>query len=307
MSHAPDQMVQLFMEHLAPPNRLRLSGVPAASEILVEMLTGAGSTWPEVSVDQEQLLAYLAERFPDGGALERQLRNWAVQDLYLCCAAARGDHVAIAAFEVHFLPVIRGTLHRLELGGALIEDLEQHLRHLLLVGDGDRPPMITGYRGLGRLAGWLRVVTTRIARKALGKEKRHVLVGDGQLAERLLEEHPSAEMIGAKQVYRSTFKDVFKRAMATLEARQINLLRQRYVDELSLEQMAAIYRVHHTTVHRWLEKVRQALLERTYDMLQDQLGVSETDCRSIIRLIQSDFDLTLHGFFGTVQEDGGES
>ena len=64
-----------------------------------------------------------------------------------------------------------------------------------------------------------------------------------------------------------------------------------------LERIAAIYRVHHATIHRRLEKVREGLLVLTKAHLERALSVSSDECASIIRLIQSDFDLTLQTFF----------
>ena len=90
--------------------------------------------------------------------------------------------------------------------------------------------------------------------------------------------------------------------MERLDDKELTLLRQRYVDGLKVEQIGAIHRVHHSTASRWLERIRDALLERTLQHLRAALALSPDECKSAIRMIQSDFDLTLRRFFGG---DGG--
>ena len=54
--------------------------------------------------------------------------------------------------------------------------------------------------------------------------------------------------------------------------------------------------MHHSTVLRRLDQVKRELLELTHDLLRERLDVTQNECLSVIRLIQSNFDLTLQTF-----------
>jgi RNA polymerase sigma-70 factor (ECF subfamily) len=51
--------------------------------------------------------------------------------------------------------------------------------------------------------------------------------------------------------------------------------------------------VHRATVARWIADARAQLLEQTHAVLRDQLSVGTDELHSIMRLIQSDLDVTV--------------
>jgi RNA polymerase sigma-70 factor (ECF subfamily) len=268
---------------------------PAA---LVEQLAGAiehaRQSWPGVRIDPALWCRYLAARLPPPAELPRMLPRLSVDELYLCCACAAGEPRAVAAFQQRYLPLIDGALLKLRLGPGLREEVRQQLAMRLLVADEGTPPLLAGYAGTGKLGSWLRVVTARVARRALEQEKRVVLSEDDRLEQELVAGQPDAELRHLKAAYREAFRHAFRHALGSLRPREITLLRQRFVDGLSLERIGAVYRVHHTTARRWLEKTRLLLLQRTVEALAERLQISKQECSTIIRLIQSDMDLTLH-------------
>ena len=78
-----------------------------------------------------------------------------------------------------------------------------------------------------------------------------------------------------------------------LSDREKNLLRQSAIDGLSIDDLAALYRVHRATCARWLEAAREALFSDTRRRLIDEAGIAEAECDSIIRLVQSQLHVTL--------------
>lgn len=278
-----------------PRTRQRLEQLPDLDALLRSFLSVARLAWPTIELADEAFLRYLAAHLPADEPFERALRNLCVDELYLCSACAAGDNEAVSLFRERYGRVIRSALNALRLGEATTEEVEQALLARLLSGSPEQPAMITTYGGYGRLARWLRVVAARTGRALLEREKKLVLVGDERIAAELASERPDLDS-GSKQAYREVFKRAFKHALGTLQPRELNLLRQRYVDNLGLVEIGTIYRVHHTTAHRWLENARAALLERTCAHMREALQVSEQDCESILRLIQSNLDITLHTF-----------
>lgn len=286
-----------LIAQLAGEVRSRLDGLADAAALIAELLAFAREKRPTLVVDAEVFLPYLAERVPTQGPLERALRSWRTDELLLCCACLEADEQALEIFHREHVPSIRNTLRQLRLNAALCDELQQQLvQELLLPGEG-RAALLSNYAGLGSLAGWLRVVTSRRARRALGREKKLIPISDEAIAEQIAVGEGD-ELAGAKAEYRAAFKRAFKAALLALPPREQNVLRQRYADGLSLEQIGAVYRVHLSTVHRWLERIRAALLEETRLGLARELKISEEECESILRLIQSDLDMTLRTFFG---------
>jgi RNA polymerase sigma-70 factor, ECF subfamily len=258
----------------------------------------AREAWPMVSLDGDLWCRYLAARLPPAPELERVLPSLHLDDLYLCCACAAGDAPALALFEERLRPAAGGVLRRLRLGQALHDEVLQKLTIRLLVAEQETPPVITRYSGIGTLSSWLRVVTSRMALKELAREKHLVASDDQRLAEELIQHSSGADLLHAKPLYLEAFREAFRGAMQSLGPREMNLLRQRFVDDLGLEEIGRIYRVHHTTVHRWLEKTRALLLQRTYEALAERLQIPRQECSTIIRMLQSDMDFTLHSFLG---------
>ena len=240
---------------------------------------------------------YLADRLPADGPLERQFDSLQLDDLFLCFACSVDDEHALRTFHASVVPVIDARLRALRIGDDLRRELKQELLVRLLVGDESTPPLLARYSGLGRLSSWLSVVVRRAARKRLHKEKRLVLSDDDRLEKALVAGHDC--LPGLKASYRKTFKRAFKAALTDLSTREANMLRYRYVDSLPVHQVAAIYRVHESTIHRRLAKLKERLLEATCTYLSIDLAIPRAECSTIIRMIRSDFDMTLRSFFGT--------
>ena len=285
-----------FWELLDEPVRSQIRSSAQLTSLLGEAIARAesGDSWS--IPDRPRWYRYLAARLPQTAELEQALRGWRTEDLRFCQACAEGDIEAVTAFHAHYLPVIASTLHRLRLKDPLKEEVQDQLVIELLVGAGDRPPSITTYHGLGKLSHWLRVVTSRVARRALGQEKRTVPSSE-LLADKLVDHRTGVELSRSKQVYLIAFREAFRQAIGALDARAMNLLKQRYVDELSLQQVGAIYRVHHSTALRWLVEIKRTLLQRTRQGMGERLRIPDEDWSTIFRLIQDDLDVSLRTFF----------
>jgi RNA polymerase sigma-70 factor (ECF subfamily) len=90
---------------------------------------------------------------------------------------------------------------------------------------------------------------------------------------------------------------VLRDAVNSLPSRYLRLLRQHYLEELSLDDLATLERVHRTTVARWLAVARANATERIHQLLQERLKSSREESDSLIRLLRSRLDLSLRGAF----------
>jgi RNA polymerase sigma-70 factor (ECF subfamily) len=101
------------------------------------------------------------------------------------------------------------------------------------------------------------------------------------------------ELAHLKQTYTLKFRDAFERALGTLSERERNILRLEYLDGLSGEQIGALYGVHKATITRWRQASRAALFDETRRIFEREHDMPASEFASVMRLIQSQFDLSL--------------
>src|SRR5262249_41683920 len=76
-----------------------------------------------------------------------------------------------------------------------------------------------------------------------------------------------------KRVYRREFELAFREAVQSLSDRERILVRQHFLDGVSVNDLGRLYRVHRATAGRWLERARDALLAATRARLMARLAV----------------------------------
>src|SRR5439155_20074789 len=103
------------------------------------------------------------------------------------------------------------------------------------------------------------------------------------------------ELAHMKRLYRAEFSRAFGEALKTLGVRERNVLRLRYVDGLTLEQVAAIHQVHPVTAARWQAKAIEAVMESVRAALMTRLSVDAGELDSILRMARSELEITLRG------------
>ncbi|MEZ4401279.1 MAG: sigma-70 family RNA polymerase sigma factor [Kofleriaceae bacterium] len=248
----------------------------ALEAALAEACAAAAQAWPGVAVESAALVAALASRAAP--TVE------AAVELALALGCARGDAAALAAFERAYLADVPAGLAHMRLDRALLDDVLQEVRTKLVVADGDGPPRIVGYAGLGKLRGLCQVMATRAALDRLRRAGRDR--PDAALAT-MAAPGDDPELAYLKAHYRDAFKAAFARAAAELDARDRNLLRLHHLGGVTLDQLAAMYGVHRATAVRWLADVRKRLLAGTRAGLRAALAVEPDELDSIMGLIGS--------------------
>jgi RNA polymerase sigma-70 factor (ECF subfamily) len=281
----------LFLAHLDARGQGAFGALADLEQQLYLLCSSAQGAWPEFSVAPEVFLPYVAAR-ADAGEPLAKLRG---SDLYVACACVHRDGRAVAALQSRFFPEIEAAVSRMRLPGGKVDDVKQVVSRALFVGDDTTPPQIAQYSGRGDLRGWLRVTAVRAALKIIRKEKRELLVEDDALFEAHSADAAAAdpEMLYVKEVYRAAFKRAFQEALDSLTDREKILLRQHVVDDLSIDQLGALYQVHRATAARWVQSARETLLTRTRKRFMSNAKVSATECDSIMRLVRSQLDVTI--------------
>jgi RNA polymerase sigma-70 factor (ECF subfamily) len=264
---------------------------------LAAALSIASAAWEEFALAPARFDVYVAERMTDAAALEALLASATLSELYLCCACADGDGAAIGVLEARYFPAVTRALGRMRLPQHAVDEVLQWLRAHLFLARRDGRRGIAGFRGgRGTLAAWLSVIAVREACRLMQRDRRHAGNGDVELA-RLSGSERDVEKQYAHKWSQEAFQRAFVLALAQLNDREKSLLRMHYLDGMTLEQLATVYRTHRATAVRWLAAARQRLLDRTRATLVEQLRVPVSDCDSIIRSAREQLELTFQRLF----------
>jgi RNA polymerase sigma-70 factor, ECF subfamily len=264
------------------------------ARVLDEKLAAARAAWPAFSVDDARFIDHLARHLPEDGAPLVRLREMRADELYLALACGAGIAEALRAFEEGPLREVRRALDRLARDGVAVDDALQELRLKLFFGE---EPRILDYAGRGELRGWLRVTATRAALKLKEKQRYGTLDEDELLADRT-SPVGDAELDVIKAQHAEEFQRAFRAALGRLLGRDQLLLRQYFLDGLTLEQLGALHRVNRSTVLRWIRRVQTTVLMEVRQALTAELKLSTSECDSLLRILHSQADVTFRRLLG---------
>lgn len=244
--------------------------------------------WPDLPAPDARFDAFVQQRAGDDAALP-QLH---AADLFLVHHALLGSARAVQAVQDR-LARLRPVLRRTGADAALIDDLVAELPFDLLAPRAGGPPPLAAYSGRGPLDGWLRVVAVR---KLVDRRRR----GGVQLDDVVLDELAAVELGPELTVLRLRYRDEIAAAMVAaiseLDPQHRLLLRQHYVDGLSIDRLAALHGIHRATAARRLAGVREELARAVRGRLMAKLGVGDGTLDSIIRLVGSELELGLDDY-----------
>lgn len=280
------------VQRLAAASGLPVISPPAADAAWSALLARAKEAWPQITFDDDILVAFIGARLVDAGDdLASAIAACPAADLAIAGACAAQEPTAHLAFDAILSEVEAAGMST----GAtkdLVTEVKQLLRLQLLVSRDDKPPGIVGYRGKGPLRGWVRITATRELIRHKKKQARE------QPIARSLEEaisggdrDPLLEQL--KTEYRSEFALALREAIADLTSEDRTLLQQQIVEGLSIDELGAAYGVHRATAARWYNRARAALVAATHERLASRLKLPVEQIESVIRLVQSRLDASV--------------
>ena len=255
----------------------------------------ANSRWPGVRLSAERFESAWARLSDTSDGPSTEFAG----DLFLVAACLEGDRAALGQLQ----RLISNVLPQLRSYGLSDGELETLSRDTLSrLGSGEAGPKLARYSARGSLAGWLHVVMTRQVLDLKAESTSHVELDDVLLGTMGTDSAPELELV--REQFRGSFSESFRAAIGRLTPRQRNLLRQYYLDTLSLEEMGLLYRTHRSTVARWLADARTSVLELMRDEVSQRLGIGRLDVDSIMRVVGSRLDVSA-GLF--LSQAGGRS
>jgi RNA polymerase sigma-70 factor (ECF subfamily) len=278
----------------ALPAELRVAVEPsegaALDALLRDKLAEARAAWPALGVDPLELSAHLARILPVDAPVRASLTALLAPDVCVAFACANGARGAVEALEAGFLSSTAVAL-RAQTDPTTAAEVLQLVRHKILLARGDRPPLISSYGGRGSLRGWLRSIALRTLQRVEMRERQMLSSSEEDLLE-LPSRADSPELAHMKQRYRADFKRAFAAGWQQLAPRDRNLLRQHFLDALTVDELGTIYGVHRATASRWVNRARDALARGVRKELCRTHGLRPSDLDGLMALVQSQLDVS---------------
>jgi RNA polymerase sigma-70 factor (ECF subfamily) len=283
---ASTALARLFLDARGDGDGGDAGDVARLEATLVAVVAAGRQAWPGVRLEDEKLVRHLARHAAEGAALS-ELR---AGDLYLAAACLDGDRAALAVLEKEFLSRVPAVVRRIAKTKSAVDEIAQAVRVLILAGE---PPRLAQYSGRGPLHGWVRVVALNAALMAQRSKKENVhhsrdLSDRADLLGGKLD--PEAELV--RQRHRAQFQAALDGALATLTARERNLLRAYFVDDMSIDKLGVRFRVHRATAARWLQGAREKLLAETRRRVGELVALTPSEFDSLAALLKSQLTLS---------------
>jgi RNA polymerase sigma-70 factor, ECF subfamily len=76
------------------------------------------------------------------------------------------------------------------------------------------------------------------------------------------------------------------------------LLRQHHLDQLTIDELASLHKVHRATAARWIANARASLLSRVRERMIERLSISGGELDSALRLARSQLEVSIHRLLG---------
>lgn len=263
----------------------------AVEAALVDAVARVKAAYPTVAADLAAWVRALAELAPRPLDPAQPLGEVLVADHYLAFACAAGDAAAIAECDAILVREAGFAADGTRMHASVRDEATQIVRTQLLAPREGKPAAIGDYAGRGLLRSWLRVCVSRELVRLAKAQQRSAPLEEHLVADPGYGEDPALEELKAK--YRAELADAFRTALTELPARDRTLLRYQLIDGLTIDEIGAIFRVHRATAARWLAKIRDDLVARTRSLMAASLGVDTAEAASIVRLVQSQLDMSV--------------
>lgn len=252
---------------------------------VAELIARAAAEHPDLGMIHTPGFAAHLENLVSALPAERRAELHA-GDLAIAYACAHRDPAALQVFEATCVPPLRAVLLGRVRDAAKVDDVLQDLRGRFLLDGPDAPAKLLAYGGRGPLGAWLRVAALRLTLSEDRRYWRERPIEDALLATQTTSDDPFRAERDA--LLRATLRET----VAGLTSRQRGLMRLYYAEDIGVEDLGRMYRVHASTISRWLAQARIEIMARTRAALAKSAAASPSGVDSLLRHAASvDLDL----------------
>ena len=253
-----------------------------------ELHATASAAFPEIILELEDFAAFVHETW----SLDPALVARHAHDLFLACAAAKGDARAVAEIDRACLANVAAMLPRRKLGPSDADEIAQRARDRLFVGQGGAAPKIAEYGGRGPLAAWIRVVVTRIEATHRKRSRPHESL-DERTHVQLVAASP--EHLLAQARWQRAFDEALREAFDALPRDDRALFRLQFGKGLTLDQIAQLLGIHRATTARRIAAAREQLWTSLCGSLRARLALPQREVEALIAQWRSQLEISLSG------------
>jgi RNA polymerase sigma-70 factor (ECF subfamily) len=273
-----------------PPDPARTDPSREALEEALAALCARGrAAHPGLAVTDDEFVRHLGRC---GTSLAAGGASAAAEDLFLACAAVAGVAGAVDRLRADHRAAISGYLRAIDKLEISMDEVEQRLWEVLIVGSAGTPPKLLSYSGRGSLAGFVGILAQRIALDG-GRQRGAEARAKAKMAAEVNAVAGDAELAFIKLRYKDGFEQAIRDALAELDDRERMILRMHTIDGVTLDRIARVYGVTQPTISRWLSDARARVFAETRRLLRERLQVSEAEFDSIADLVVSQIDVNV--------------
>src|SRR5262249_41636826 len=100
-----------------------------------------------------------------------------------------------------------------------------------------------------------------------------------------------------KRLYGQRVAQAIEASARALRPDERNVLRDHYARGMTIDQIGRVRGVHRAAAAGRVQRARDALLEGTKKSLKEQLGITDAELDSVMRLVDSQIDITMERVF----------
>jgi len=255
--------------------------------LVVELLQKSGCCKYGLTIEKfSSVLFAIAEKYLPAGSSEVEVRrlfsSLRVDELALARACADGDERAWEDFFTRYreklhsaaLSITKDDSRARELAGSIYADLYGNVGR-----EGNRVSKLNYYDGRGSLEGWLRIVLAQHHVNNFRQVRHNVSLEE--------ETHEGTQFAAPKapegREVDSRLNLSVDEALAALGAEDRAILAFYFIDDLTLARIAAILKVHESTISRRLEKLVKSLRKNILSRLV-QAGMSRRQAEEALEV-----------------------
>ncbi len=291
-----DDALDTFLRHLSPSAASAFTSTGAVGDTLREHHTLARTAWPAIDVPLDEFAGELARRMGDGATFA-SLATCRATDVYLTIASDRGDEAATKTLMDIVHREVAFAARKTSATADQAADVEAELNRLLWTAEPSRRAAVRDFSGRGDFRGYVRVIATRELVRRVKRDRREAPVAEDALFA-LLTPEQDAELAVLRAKYHGDVDVAVRAALAKLDDRSRALLRYAVVDGWTVDRIGLLYGVHRATAARWVAGVRETLGAAIREEVAARLAISIDEVDSIVRLVQSQLDVSFVRLMG---------
>ncbi len=262
---------------------------------LSAFVASARAEHPELDASSPAFLAHVAHHVESAsGSPADVLAAIRPGDILLAWSCSIGDARAIKTFMQRYQDDVVRAARRVKSTGLDPEDLAQELaRRIFGVQERQKAPKIAEYSGRGDLRAWVRIVVTRLALDATRVKRSTERPAEESAFRAIAASADAPELAYFKRLYRAEIRGAIEEAARALSADDREALREHYVHDKSIDEVAEDKKIHRATAARRIQRAREALILAVKRVLDERHGLEGRELTSVMNLVRSQMNVTM--------------